>query len=259
MPSPFPGMDPYLEAQGRWPGFHNVLIAHCSELLNRDLPESYVAQTDERIALVSFDDSATDRIPDVLIGREEGSPAGEPSDAPAVVGTIEPTTMRLLKRAVEVRETWIEIYHLPEMELVTAIEILSPSNKGGSGRTDYLAKRDALIDQPVNLVEVDLLLSGSRMPVSGTLKPGDYVAVVARAERRPQADVYAWPLRQTLPVLPIPLRTPDPDISLDLGEAFRMTYDRGGYARVMRYGRPLPEGLPVSPEDRTWAEGLKSK
>ncbi len=38
-----------------------------------------------------------------------------------------------------------------------------------------------------------------------------------------------------------------------------MTYDRGGYARVMRYGRPLPEGLPVSPEDRKWAEGLKSK
>jgi hypothetical protein len=132
----------------------------------------------------------------------------------------------------------------------------APSNKGGSGRADDLARRDALIDQPVNLVEVDLLLSGSRMPVSGKLKPGEYVAVVARAERRPQADVYAWPMRQPLPVLPIPLRAPDPDISLDLGEAFRMTYDRGGYARVMRYGRPLPEGLPVSAEDRKWAEGF---
>src|SRR3954453_10659934 len=99
MPSPFPGMDPYLEAQGRWPGFHNMLIACCSELLNRELPESYVAQTDERIALVSFD---------------------------------VPAALQLVKHAVEVRETWIEIDHLPEMELVTAIEILSPSNKGGS-------------------------------------------------------------------------------------------------------------------------------
>jgi hypothetical protein len=51
MPSPFPGIDPYLEAQGRWPGFHNVLIAYCSEVLNRELPESYVAQTDERITV----------------------------------------------------------------------------------------------------------------------------------------------------------------------------------------------------------------
>jgi hypothetical protein len=121
MPSPFPGMDPYLEAQGRWPGFHNVLIAHCSELLNRDLPESYVAQTDERIALVSFDDTASDRVPDVL------------PEAPAVVGTIEPTTMQLLKRAMEVRETWIEIYHLPEMELVTAIGSFLPATRGDPG------------------------------------------------------------------------------------------------------------------------------
>jgi Protein of unknown function (DUF4058) len=256
MPSPLRVMDPYLEAHGRWPGFHNVLIAGCSKLLNRVLPQTYVAQTDERIALVSFDETATGRQPDIVIGREGDRPARAQTDTPAVLGKLEPTTMRLLKRAVEVRETWIEIYHLPEMELVTAIEILSPSNKGGSGRIDYLAKRDALIDQPVILVEIDLLLSGSRMPVSGTLRPGKYVAIVARADRRPEADIYRWPLRQPLPVLPIPLRTPDPDVSLDLGEAFRLTYDRGGYARVMRYGRPLPESLPISPEDRARAGSL---
>jgi hypothetical protein len=164
--------------------------------------------------------------------------------------------MQLVKRPIEVRETWIEIYHLPEMELVTAIEILSPSNKGGSGRSDYLAKRNALIDQPVNLVEIDLLFNGSRMPMSGPLPPGDSVAIVARSERRPYADVYTWPLRQPLPVLPIPLRAPDPDVQLNLAEAFQMTYDRGGYSRVMRYGRPLPASLPLSPEDRAWAETL---
>jgi hypothetical protein len=256
MPSPFPGMDPYLEAQGRWPGFHNVLIAYCSEVLNRELPESYVAQTDERIALVSFDESVSNRVPDVLIGRDDDAPASSRAPSPGVVGTLEPTTLQLLKHAVEVRETWIEVYHVPEMELVTVIEILSPSNKGGSGRIDYVAKRDALIDQPINLVEIDLLLSGTRMPLSGRMPTGDYVAIVARSERRPNADVYAWPLRQPLPVLPIPLRVPDPDVRLDLAEVFRMTYDRGGYSRIMRYGRPLPASLPISPEDRTWAESL---
>jgi hypothetical protein len=247
-------MDPYLEAQGRWPGFHNALIVHCSELLNRDLPEHYVAQTDERIAMVSFDMPVGDRIPDVLIGRDENGTAAPRSAAPAGVGTLEPTTMQLVKRTVEVRETWIEIYHLPEMELVTVIEILSPTNKGGSGRSDYLAKRDALIDRAVNLIEIDLLLSGRRMPLSGRLPPGDYVAIVARSERRPDAEVYSWPLRQPLPALPIPLRAPDPDVRLNLTEAFQMTYDRGGYTRVMRYGRVLPASLPISPEDRAWAE-----
>ena len=96
MPSPFPGMDPYLEAQGRWPGFHTLLIGSCSELLNRDLPETYVAQADERIALVSFDDTPAERIPDILIGREEGSPIPERTDVPEAVGTLEPMTMRLL-------------------------------------------------------------------------------------------------------------------------------------------------------------------
>jgi hypothetical protein len=249
-------MDPYLEAQGRWPGFHNVLIAYCSELLNRDLPESYVAQTDERIALVSFEESASGRLPDLLIGRDDDAPSSSRQPAPGAVATLEPTTMQLMKRAVEVRETWIEIHHLPEMELVTVIEILSPSNKGGSGRIDYVAKRDALIDQPVSLVEIDLLLSGARMPMSGRMPPGEYTAIVARPGRRPNADVYAWSLRQPLPVLPIPLRAPDPDASLDLAEAFRMTYDRGGYSRVMRHSRPLPSSFPISAEDRAWAESL---
>ena len=49
---------------------------------------------------------------------------------------------------------------------------------------------------------------------------------------------------------------PDPDVRLNLAEAFQMTYDRGGYTRVMRYGRPLPASLPISPEDRAWAESV---
>jgi hypothetical protein len=142
------------------------------------------------------------------------------------------------------------------MELVTVIEILSPSNKGGSGRSEYLAKRDALIDQPVNLVEIDLILSGARMPMSGKTPPDGSVAIVARSERRPNAEVYAWPLRQPLPVMPIPLRQPDPDAALDLAAGFQMTYDRGGYARIMRYRHPLPPSLPISAEDRAWAERL---
>jgi hypothetical protein len=209
MASPFPGMDPYLEAQGRWPGFHNALITHSSEELNRLLPASYVAQTDVRIALVS---------------------------------------------AVEVRETWIEIFHLPEMELVTVVEILSPSNKGGSGRSEYLAKRNRFIDQPVNLVEIDLLLSGTRMLMKTRLPDGNYFAIVARSEGRPDAAVYSWSVRDPLPVIPIRLRAPESDVPLDLASVFRSTYDRGGYNRIMRYVTPVPTSLPLALDDRRWAE-----
>jgi hypothetical protein len=250
-------MDPYLEAQGRWPGFHNALITHCNEAINRDLPEGYVAQVDERIALVSFDEPRAQRVADVLVVRDAAAPAQPPrADAPSALGVLEPVTIPIAKRTVEVRETWIEVYQLPDMELVTVVEILSPSNKSGSGRQDYLAKRNALIDRPINLVEIDLLLGGNRVPMERLLPPGDYYAVVARAARRPYGDVYAWTVRDPLPRLPVPLRAPDPDVWLDLAEAFAMTYDRGGYRRVMRYGVPLPASLPIAAEARAWAEGL---
>jgi hypothetical protein len=258
MPSPFPGIDPYLEAQGRWPGFHTALMTHCSEMLNRDLPDAYVAQIDERISLVSFEDSASERIPDVLVMRSEGAATTAAAARSQAVGVLEPTTIRLVRQQTEVRERWVEIYHLPEMELVTVIEILSARNKSGSGRGDYLTKRDALIDQPVDLVEIDMLAGGRRLPMQPQLPAGAYYAIVARPAQRPDAHVYSWTIRDCLPRVPIPLRTPDCDVILDLAETYQMTYDRGGYRRIMRYGGPLPESLPVSPEDRSWAQSLTS-
>ena len=44
----------------------------------------------------------------------------------------------------ELRITWFEIRSLPDLELVTAIEVLSPINKAWQGRQTYLDKRDKL-------------------------------------------------------------------------------------------------------------------
>jgi len=148
-------MDPYLEIQGLWESFHAALVTHCAETLNQELPPGYVAQIEARVTLVSLDVPGGQRIPDVLVGRETDAPQSlYPARAEGLgLATIEPTTIPLAKREVELRERWIEISSLPELDLVTVIEILSPSNKGGRGRSDYLQKRDSLIDQPVNLVE----------------------------------------------------------------------------------------------------------
>ena len=49
MPSPFPGMDPYLEAPTLWPDVHHALIGHLRELLLPRLRPAYFAQIEERI------------------------------------------------------------------------------------------------------------------------------------------------------------------------------------------------------------------
>jgi hypothetical protein len=251
-------MDPYLEAQGLWEGFHAGLVTHCAETLNQRLPEGYVAQIETRVAMLSLEIPTAQRVPDVLVGREPDAPRfNSPSSGEAAgVATIEPTTIPLARGEVEVRERWIEIKNLPDLDLVTVIEILSPSNKSGTGRGDYLHKRDALIDQPVNLVEIDLLLGGRPMPMGKNLKPGYYHAIVARASNRPDSDVYAWTIRHALPPIPIPLRAPDADVPLDLSQSFDMTYRLGRFDRIVRHGSPLPDYLSLTSTDREWVEGL---
>lgn len=52
MPSPFPGMDPYLESPKHWSDFHYRFIAHWCEILNEHLPRRYAARVEERVRLV---------------------------------------------------------------------------------------------------------------------------------------------------------------------------------------------------------------
>ena len=207
--------------------------------------------------MLTIDLPSERRIPDVLVSREPDAPGffgfgGQTAD----VATIEPITVPLAIGEVEIRERWIEIKNLPELELVTVIKILSPTNKSGEGRDEYLEKRASLIERPVNFVEIDLLLGGRPTPLGKPLPPHHYRATVARAASRPDAQVYTWTVRHPLPALPIPLRSPDADVMLDLAEAFELTYRLGRFNRIVRHGTPLPANVPFSPADREWAEAV---
>ena len=139
------------------------------------------------------------------------------------------------------------------------LELLSPSNKTGPDRAQYLSKRDDILRQEVHWVELDLLLGGRRLPIGG--KPaGHFYAILSRFEQRwedqPTWDVYAWSLRDHLPRLPIPLLLPDPDIFCDLSAVYAQSFERGRYARDLKYAAP-PEG--ALPEDgRRWVESCVS-
>jgi Protein of unknown function (DUF4058) len=254
----FPGIDPFLKFQAHWPDFHNRLITEiCNELGSR-LPAAYVARVDERVEVVIPEtESPAVYRPDVLVGRFADSPAGgQPPHASATL-VAEPIVAEILdQHPEEIRLTYVEIRALPGLDLVTVIEVLSPVNKSWQGRRAYLEKRDRLHASRINLVEIDLLLSGAPLPMKQSIPPGAYYAIVARGPRLPLAEIYRWTVRDPVPGVPIPLANGDPDVVINLGGLTSRVYDLGRYARTIRCDQPLPESAPLSPEDRTWIESV---
>lgn len=253
MPSPFPGMDPYLEQSGAWGDFHHEFISCLRAAIASRLPEIYDARIEERVTLVqSFDESRQSFEPDVMLSRRREA-ADHRAKAPAGPALLEPVTIPLVIPEKQ-RQSYIEIYDAPDQALITVIEVLSPTNKQPKGRDEYLMKRDAILSEDVHLVELDLLVNGQRLPTAEPLPPGDYYAFVARHECRPLCDVYHWSVRQPLPAAPIPLKAPDADIIVDLQPVFDEAFSRGRYDRRLRYGAPPRSRL--SRADREWAAQL---
>ncbi len=90
---------------------------------------------------------------------------------------------------MEVSDVWIEVRRRTGRTPVTVIELLTPTNKSGDGFVEYKLKRRSLIRQKINVVELDLLLGGRRLPMSLPLPVGDYFAFVSRAHHRPNSEV----------------------------------------------------------------------
>jgi hypothetical protein len=252
MTSPFPGMDPYLESPAFWQDFHSRFINAWSESLADRLPASYEARIGERVFLQRFQQETHRAIePDVAIHRSASAPSGQ-QHAAGGVATLEPTT---LPQAVyiRIRRPYIEVRRRPDRSLVAVLELLSPSNKGGKDGAIYLSRRDDLLIQNVHLVELDLLLGGTRIELARPLPPGDYYCFITRADDSDECHVYNWTIHDPLPTLPIPLLAPDPDILIDYAAVFATTFDRGRYARSLAYDQP-PEA-PVRPDDLAWVRG----
>jgi hypothetical protein len=257
MPSPFPGMDPYLEKPSLWPDVHHEIISVTRAMLTRLLRPKYAVLVEERVYLAEDNDPAREtRIPDVKVALRPtagSTPASLPS-FPGVAITA-PVAVPLLD-AEEVREAYLTIIDHEGQKVITVIEILSPSNKlpGSAGYDSYRTKRREIMSSATHLVEIDLLRQGRpAYPKSGILNSEYQVHVCAKRPRREQV---VWPikLRERLPVLGVPLNPEDQDAPLDLQEALDTAYDRAGYDLVLDYSRdPEP---PLAPEHRQWMEEL---
>ena len=141
------------------------------------------------------------------------------------------------------------------LRLVTAIEILSPSNKqpGHDACEEYLRKRRVLLRSEAHLIEIDLLRGGERPPLGRPVPPAPYYVTLSRVNRRPRVEVWPIQLRDKLPTIPVPLLYPDPDAPLDLGGVVAAVYERGAYGRLIDYSQPPPPP-PLSDSEAAWLD-----
>jgi hypothetical protein len=133
------------------------------------------------------------------------------------------------------------------------IEILAPANKYGDGIRQYAARRLELSRTETHLLEIDLVRQGSRIQLAKEPPPAQYYVYLRRRDRRPLTQVWPIALREPLPVVPVPLLPPDPDVPLDMQAAVRACFDLVGYERLLDYtsSPPQPE---LSAQDTAWVE-----
>lgn len=249
MVSPFPGMDPYLEAPIRWSGVHHRLLTVIADMLGDALVPAFIVAVEERVYIATPGDLA--RMPwiqpDVFVvaKRVEAS-------APTRSMTITPPLVIEALEDEEVHEYYLEILDAETREVVTMIEVLSPANKTAhtGGREKFLEKRRRVLASHTHWIEIDLLRAGERpAEVQGR---GDYYALLHRGSEGAVYFVWAATMRQRLPVIGVPTRAPLPDTPLDLQAVVETVYRRGHYDIALDYDAPAPPPA-LAADDALWA------
>lgn len=248
MPSPFPGMDPYLERPDRWSGVHAALIAVMREALTRQVAPRFFVDSEDNVYILGLDDPARPLVrPDLYLTEGTGA-----DDLSRPRGRIAAPTVLDLPIPMEIRAPYLTVIDTHDQQVVTTIEVLSPINKtpGSKGQRDFLHKREHILRSSTHWLEIDLLRAGVRPP--GVLQRGEYDAALHRANVPDRLEVWFATLREPLPTIAVPLRPPFDDVPLDLQEALELVYDRYRYDAAIDYaGDPPPP--PLREEDAAWA------
>ncbi|HAG79703.1 MAG TPA: hypothetical protein DCL61_00735 [Cyanobacteria bacterium UBA12227] len=254
MPSPFPGMNPYLEHPELWAGVHHWLIIAMAELLVHQLRPKYRVAVEVRIYETIGDKSLLVGIPDLTIKHQQNTTHQTPSNVAVTAPPAQPLTVTVPIPEI-VKQGYLEVREVATNEVVTVIEILSPVNKrSGEGRKAYETKRQRILGSSTHLVEIDLLRSGEPMPILSNGIESDYRILVSQSDRRPEADLYAFNLQDAIPSFPLPLREGDVEPLVDLQGILKGVYDRAGYDLVIDYTQePIPA---LSEADGAWANIL---
>lgn len=262
MPSPFPGMDPYLESPSYFPDFHHRFIVHLQEAIQRELPEPYYSKTEQRVWIEHPSRSV---LPDVSILHRENPEQSRHGRGVALLEETEIDTETVdVVPGHEEYELFLELFVGRAGEpktLVSVVELLSPSNKSTAspGRTAYLAKQAELLTRDVHLVEIDLLRGGrhtTAIPRESLKRPFDY-HIAVRDRNFPPTRMYSYPIRleDRLPKLAVPLLRDEGYVTVELQPVFDRCYDAGSYRREIDYRREQPDP-PLGEAQLAWAQEL---
>ena len=257
MKSPFPGMDPFLEPH--WADVHHRLIIYGADALAPHLPGDLRARVEERVYLESEVERLRTIAPDVHVSVRFPARATEFMEDPddGGVAVAEPITVEALSSSTT--EGYIEIRERGGGKLITSIEFLSPANKrAGTGRDEYLRKQKDVLASDVSLVEIDLIRAGDRVfPLAAEKIPEqhrhDYLACISYGWRRKHCDLFAFPLREALPALRIPLREGEAPVLLALQPLIDRAYEAGQYDDLDYTAALVPE---PAREMAAWIDGL---
>lgn len=234
-----------IEAAGMWIFFHKNWLLEIRNELRPQLPAGYLVFVESEGVLISPDtpQPAQAVLPDVSVVRDAREVRATAANQPGTAA------------AIEVEEPWelstrysLVIRRMPHQEVVAALELLSPSNKGLGSRFDkekYLHKRESLLEAGVSFLEVDALLHGDRLlpPSLANLSQFPRNAWTARFTGTTlQTRGWGWNPGEPLPTIPWRMErnlTP----LIDLGRSFakaRPVGDGGGAGMIEHGGWIYP-------------------
>lgn len=256
MTSPFPGMNPYLENPDLWSEVNHRLITAIADDISSHLSEKYRVAIEKRTYRLDSEDSLLIGIPDVAILATK--PQVEKSDLSASnTATITLSENKSVTVTVplplEIREGYLEIRKVATGRVITVIEILSPTNKlTKDGRSSYLKKREQLLGSDTNLVEIDLIRNGEKMPIIANIPDTDYRILIIRSHSLPSAQLFAFTVREAIPNFPIPLQKCEAEIEVNLQNLLIGIYERARFDLTLNYNQnPVPDLLQ---KDRKWMD-----
>jgi hypothetical protein len=252
MPSPFPGMDPYLEDPAIWSGVYAAILGAIFERLGPAVRPKYLVRYEERVYVTSEEDPGYRvLVPDVRIIEREPSPLVRQSAPAGGLAITEPVPVTTIDD--EIHEHSLKVIDVQDRTVVTVIELLSPTNKTANsfGRESFLKKRREILKGDASWIEIDLLRGGERVSHLSEAAHAEYMVYLLRGG--PPRKGFVWPIsiRQRLPVIAVPLRGTDPDVPLDLQTILNLVVERGSYDLDFDYSRePVP---PLAPNAADWA------